>query len=430
MDSHDPRHSESAPTTQPGVSSAAADARPAIEEGPTPPPAAPPVSRAFVAGLLLVLLLVAAGIAWIVYTGIASRVSADQALQKETFDSAVATVSVIHPRAQPVSEEVVLPGNMQAFVATPVYARTNGYLKRWFYDIGARVQAGQLLAVIETPELDRQLDQARADLATAQANYQLAATTAARYESLLKTESVSQQDVDDKVGDLHAKKAMVDSAVSNVHRLEETVGFQKVYAPFTGVITARNVDIGALINAGANAPGKELFDMAATNRLRVYVNLPQANSRAAKAGSPAYITQAEFPGRRFMGKIVRTSEAIDPASRTLLTEVDVDNPTGELLPGAFVSVHLQLEARISAVVLPVNTLLFRSEGLRVAVVRDGKAELVPITIGRDFGNQVEVVHGVTPEDSVILNPSDSLTSGTAVRIAGSKSGNAGAGGSE
>ena len=392
--------------------------------GPTPPGPPPPVSRAFVGGLLLVLLLVAAGIAWIIYTGIASRVSADQALQKETLDTAVATVSVIHPKSQPAFEEVVLPGNMQAFIATPVYARTNGYLKRWNFDIGARVQAGQLLAVIETPELDRQLEQAGADLATAQANYQLAKTTAERYQSLFKTESVSQQDVDDKVGDLQAKKAMVDSAASNVRRLEETVGFQNVYAPFAGVITARNVDIGALINAGANAPGKELFDIASTSRLRVYVNVPQSNSRAARPGSAAYITQAEFPGRRFAGKIVRTADAIDPVSRTLLTEVDVDNPTGELLPGAFVSVHLKLDSRVAAVTLPVNTMLFRSEGLRVAVVRNGKAELVPITIGRDFGNEFEIVAGVSPDDQVILNPSDSLTSGTPVRVGGDRSGDA------
>jgi RND family efflux transporter MFP subunit len=405
MDAQQPKHSET---------TASHSAAPA----PTPMPDPPPVSRAFISGLIVVLLLAGAGIAWIVYTGIAARVSADQALEKETLDSAVSVVSVIHPKAEPASEEVVLPGNMQAFVATPVYARTNGYLKRWYFDIGARVQAGQLLALIETPEIDRQLDQARADLATAQANYQLAQTTAQRYQALLKTESVSQQDVDDKVGDLRAKKAMVDSAASNVHRLEETVGFQKVYAPFSGVITARNVDIGALINAGANAPGKELFDIAATNRLRVYVNVPQSNARAARPGAPAYITQAEFPGRRFAGKIVRTSDAIDPTSRTLLTEVDVDNPTGELLPGAFVSVHLKLDSRIAAITLPVNTLLFRSEGLRVAVVRDGKAELVPITMGRDFGNEVEVVAGITPSDSVIVNPSDSLTSGTAVRISG------------
>ncbi|HLJ46334.1 MAG TPA: efflux RND transporter periplasmic adaptor subunit [Bryobacteraceae bacterium] len=388
-------------------------------------PAAPSsVPRALVLGLLLLLLLVAGGIAWIVYTGITSRVSADRALKKETFDSSIATVSVIHPKAQPASEEEVLPGNMQAFVATPVYARTNGYLKHWYFDIGARVQAGQLLALIETPEIDRQLDQARADLATAQANLQLSKTTAERYQSLFKTESVSQQDVDDKVGDLQAKKAIVESAASNVRRLEETVGFQKVYAPFAGVITARNVDTGALINAGANAPGKELFDIAATDRLRVYVNVPQSHSRAAKPGSPAYITQLEFPGRRFSGKIVRTSDSIDPVSRTLLTEVDVDNPTGELLPGAFISVHLKLDSRIAAVTLPVNTMLFRSEGLRVAVVRNGKAELVPVTIGRDFGNEVEIVAGVTSEDSVIVNPSDSLTSGTTVRLVGSPSGEA------
>ena len=235
-----------------------------------------------------------------------------------------------------------MPGNAQAYVATPVWARTNGYLKAWYFDIGAHVKAGQLLAEIETPEVDKELDQARADLATAQANYDLSQTTATRYQSLFKSDSVAKQDVDDRVGDLNAKKAMVDSAKYNLQRLEEMQRFEKVYAPFDGVITTRNIDIGALINSGANAPGKELFDIAATNRLRVYVNVPQQYSRAVAPGAAADLTQAEYPGRRFAGKIVRNAEAIDPASRTLLTEVDVENPTGELLPGAFLSVHLKL----------------------------------------------------------------------------------------
>jgi len=310
-----------------------------------------------------------------------------------------------------------LPGNVQAFVATPIYARTNGYLKKWYFDIGSRVQAGQLLAEIETPEVDQQLDQARADLATAQANLHLAQTTAARYESLFKTDSVSRQDLEDKAGDLQAKKAIVDSATSNVRRLQETQKFQKVYAPFDGVITARNTDTGALINAGANAAGKQLFDLASTGVLRVYVNVPQTYARAATAGNPADLTLAEFPGRHFPGKIVRTADAIEPVSRTLLTEVDVENPQGELLPGAYASVHLKLGSKTAPVMLPVNALLFRSEGLRVGVVRDGKAILVPIVMGRDFGNEVEVLSGVTVKDAVILNPSDSLTSGTQVRVA-------------
>jgi RND family efflux transporter MFP subunit len=378
----------------------------------------PQLSRASRLLLLLLLLGGAAALSFVIYSGIARRVHADDDLRKETLDRAVQSVAVLHPKPQSISEELVLPGNMEAFVATPLFARTSGYLKMWYFDIGAHVKAGQLLADIEAPELDRQLDQARADLATAQANYQLARITADRYQSLLKTESVAPQDVENKVGDLQAKKAMVDSATFNVRRLEETQRFEKLYAPFEGVITARNTDIGALIDAGANSPGKELFDLAATNRLRVYVNVPQVNSRAARPGNPATLTLTELPGRTFRGIIARTAEAIDPASRTLLTEVDVDNPTGELLPGAYVLVHLRLGGKSSGVVLPVNTLIFRSEGLRVAVVRNGKAELVPITMGRDFGNEFEVVSGVTPEDLVIENPSDSLSSGMQVQVAG------------
>lgn len=382
-----------------------------------PHPETPRLSRGLLAGFALLAVVVAALLCVVIYSGIKARVRADDALKRNTLEEAIPIVTVVHPRSAALAEEVVLPGNMQAFTATPIYARTSGYLKRWYFDIGAHVKSGELLAEIETPEVDRQLDQARADLATAQANLQLARTTAERYESLLKTESVARQDVENKVGDLQARKAMVDSATFNVRRLEQMQAFQKIYAPFDGVITARNTDIGALIDAGANAPGKELFDIAATQRLRVYVNVPQTYSGAAKPGSPAYLTLAELPGRRFPGKITRTADAIDPVSRTLLAEVDVDNPTGELLPGAYVSAHLKLGAASRAVVLPVNTLLFRSEGLRVAVVRDGKAQLVPITMGRDLGNQVEIVSGVTSDDAVIENPSDSLISGAAVRVA-------------
>ncbi|HJT87549.1 MAG TPA: efflux RND transporter periplasmic adaptor subunit [Bryobacteraceae bacterium] len=386
------------------------------QEGHMKPQGGPRLSPVVRFLLVIPLLVAAAVLGFFIYSGIKSRVRADAVLERETLDMAVPTVSVVHPKPQPAREEIVLPGNMQAFVATPIYARTNGYLKRWYFDIGAHVHAGQLLAEIETPEVDQQLDQARADLATAQANYRLAQTTAERYQSLLKTESVSKQDVEDKVGDMQAKQAMVASAQSNVRRLQELQSFQKVYAPFDGVITARNIDIGALIDAGANAPGKELFDMASVNRLRVYINVPQDDARAAIPGSPADLTLTELPGRHFYGKIARTSDAIDPASRTLLTEVDVDNPTGELLPGAFVNVHLKLDSKAAAVTLPSDTLLFRSEGLRVGVVRNGHAVLVPITIGRDFGRSVEVISGVGPRDQVILDPSDSLTSGTEVRV--------------
>jgi len=383
----------------------------AVTPGQTPPR----LSALFRVAIAVVILGITGIIAYLIVSGIASRVKAATTLNDQTLERAVSTVTVIHARRSADTEEVVLPGNVQAYIATPIYARTNGYLKSWSFDIGARVKAGQLLAEIETPEVDRQLDQARADLATAQANYDLAQTTAARYQSLLQSDSVARQDVEDKVGDLHARKAMVDSAAFNVRRLEETQRFQKVYAPFDGVITARNVDIGALINAGGNAPGKELFDISATSQLRVYVNVPQAYSRNMRLGGVANLTLAELAGRRFAGKIVRTADSIDPVSRTLLTEVDVDNPEGELLPGSFLSVHFNLGSKAGAVMIPVSALIFRSEGMRVAEVRGGKAELVPITIGRDYGTEVEVLSGITAQDQIIDNPSDSLTSGAPVR---------------
>lgn len=385
------------------------------EAGPSGNTAAPRLSPVAWIGIVILLLAVAAAIAWDIVHGIALRVHADDSLKQQTLASAVPTVNVIHPtRGAPV-EEVELPGNAQAYVATPIYARTSGYLKAWYFDIGAHVKAGQKLADIETPEVDRQLDQARADLATARANYDLAQTTAERYQSLFKSDSVAKQDVDDKVGDLQAKKAMLDSATFNVKRLEETQAFQKVYAPFDGVITARNTDIGALIDAGANSPGHELFDIAATGKLRVYVNVPQVYSRDVRVGGTADLTLAEFPGRRFAGRIVRTSGAIDAASRTLLTEVDVDNSSGHLLPGAFLSVHLKLSGKTGTVVIPVNALIFRAAGVQAAVVRDNRAELVPLTLGRDYGTEVEVVAGVSAGDWIIENPSDSLISGTAVQ---------------
>jgi RND family efflux transporter MFP subunit len=378
---------------------------------------APALGMAARLAILFVAVAAAVGLTVAIRGGLASRVRADTALKQETRDATVSTVSVVHPKPGSAPEELELPGNMQAFVATPIFARTNGYLKKWYFDIGSQVKAGDLLAEIETPEIDRQLDQARADLATAQANLQLAETTAARYQALLQSESVAKQDVDDKVGDRQAKQAIVDSAAYNVKRLEETQRFQKVYAPFAGSITARNIDIGALIDAGGNSPGKELFDLAATDRLRVYVNVPQTYSREATPGRDADLTLAEMPGRHFRGKIARTSDSIDPSSRTLLTEVDVDNPTGELLPGAYVSVHFQLSAHAQAVIVPADTLIFRSAGLEVAVVRGGRAELIRVTPGRDFGNEMEIVAGVTPNDAIIENPSDSLTSGSPVRVA-------------
>lgn len=358
----------------------------------------------------------------VVFRGITARAKATTELRQDTQQSAVPTVMVTYPEAGAPLQEIVLPGNTQAFTDTPIYARTNGYLRRWYFDIGARVKAGQLLAEIETPEVDQQLQQAQADLATAQANYTLAQSTAARWQFLMKSDSVSKQETDEKLGDLNAKKAIVDSAESNVRRLQETQGFQKIYAPFSGVITARNVDIGALINAGANTPGRELFHLASINTLRVYVNVPEVYSRAATPGAIATLTLDEYPGRVFQGKLVRNANAIDSATHTLLLEVDVANPKGELLPGAYVSVHLKLPGQVRTVTVPSNALLFREEGLRAAIVRDGKTQLVPIRIGRDFGHSVEVVSGLSGKDPVILNPPDSIISGTPVNMKKQESG--------
>ncbi len=350
--------------------------------------------------------------------GIKPRLEANAALKKETQALSVPTVSIIRAKPGEANQELVLPGNVQAFMDTPIYARTNGYLKRWYADIGARVNAGQLLAEIDAPEVDDQLQQARADLANAKATYALAASTAERWEGLLKSNSVSRQETDEKMADTQVKKAVLDAASFNVARLEKLQSYKKIYAPFSGVVTARNTDVGALIDAGsAGGPGKELYHLAATDRMRVYVSVPQLYSRDAAPGTPADLTLAEFPDRRFKGKLVRTTSSIDAASRTLLAEVEVDNRTGELLPGAYAQVHFKLKTINQALVLPVNTLLFRSEGSQVAVVgQDQKVVLTKVVLGRDFGTEVEVVSGLAGTESVILNPSDSLAAGTQVRV--------------
>jgi RND family efflux transporter MFP subunit len=389
----------------------------------------PPGQRPSLSGVskviigLAVLLLVAGAV---VYRGVTTRIRAAADVKADTNELAVPSVSLAQPKRGAPQEEIVLPGNIQAFIDAPIYARTNGYLKTWYVDIGGRVKSGQLLAEIDTPELDQQLQQARADLATAKANYDLAQTTAARYEFLLQSDSVAKQDVDNAVGDARAKKAMVDSATDNVKRLEQLQSFEKVYAPFDGVLTARNTDIGQLIGSGSGSGAKELFHVAAINTLRVYVNVPQKYSPAAIPGVQAYLTLPQFPGRRFTGKLVRTSEAIDQASRTLLTEVDVANPTGEILPGAYAEVHLKLPSATSTVVIPVTSLIFRSEGLRVGIVRDGRALMIPITMGRDFGTEVEVVSGLDGSEKVITNPPDSLGEGQQVRSAAPGAGQWGA----
>lgn len=380
------------------------------------PPAAPKPGRPMHHYWLAV--IAALTVIGLVVSGILPRIQARANLRRETQEMAVPSVTVVHPRRSPAEPEVVLPANVQAFIDAPIYARTNGYLKQWYVDIGARVKAGQLLADIDTPEVNQSLRQARADLATAEANLNLSRITAERYQDLLKTDSVSKQDADNAAGDYAAKQAIVRSAEANVKRLEELYSFQKIYAPFTGVITTRNTDIGALIDSGASGGTRtELFHIVQPDKLRVYVNVPEAYSQAAKPGLTADLTLAEFPGRRFQGKLVRTASAIDTNTRTLLVEIDVDNPTGTLLSGAYAEVHLKLPGANSSLILPVNALLFRSEGLRVATVPDGQhAELKPVTLGHDFGSEVEVVAGLNGDETVIVSPPDSLVSGQAVRI--------------
>ena len=389
------------------------------QEGGAPGPNAPPdgvVHTGSKHGALIAvvaLLIVAA----VVIAGVVPRLKARAALRITTYENAIPTVNVIRPKMGAPQNEIVLPGNIQAFNDSPIYARTDGYLKKWYVDIGAHVKAGQLLAEIETPEVDQQLDQARADLNTAQANLQLSKITAERYQGLAQSDSVSKQDVDNATSDFAAKKAMVASAQSNVGRLEELQAFEKIYAPFDGVITARNTDIGHLINSGAGSPATELFHLAAVQELRVYVNVPQEYSVSAKPGLKADLTLQEFPGKRFPGTLVRTADAIDQASRTLLVEVDVNNRTGELLPGAYAEVHLSVPSGAPTYILPVSALIFRSAGLQVGTVQNGdKTKLVDITPGRDMGNEIEVVSGLNAGDLVIVNPPDSLISGETVRV--------------
>jgi RND family efflux transporter MFP subunit len=357
-----------------------------------------------------------AAIAAALVVGLLPRLDAKEALKKQAQELNVPTVSVIQPRAGSAVQELILPGNVEAYTETPIYARTSGYLRRWTADIGARVRKGALLAEIEAPEVDAQLQQARADVATAQANYELARKTANRWQELSRTNFVSKEAVDQALGTAQARQTEVESARANVARLEGTQGFQRVYAPFDGVITARNVDTGALIDAGGGQ-GKPLFHISAAERLRVYIQVPQAQSHAVQPGLDVELSLAEFPGRRFPAKLVRSTQAIDKDTRTMLAEVEVDNRSGELLPGAYAQVHLKLKSEQPALVLPINTLLFRPEGVQVAVVGgDQRVALKTVAIGRDFGTEIEVVSGLEATDTVILNPSDSVSAGVQVRV--------------
>ncbi len=351
--------------------------------------------------------------------GIFSRRQASAALARSAAQAAVPTVAVIAPSHGGNSDELVLPGTVQAFTDAPIYARSSGYVRHWYADIGKSVKAGELLAEIETPEVDAQYRQAQADLATAEANNRLAQVTAARYQTLRKSGLVAQQDVDNAQGDADAKKAQVDSARQNLSRLEQLESFNRITAPFAGVVTARRIDVGALVNAGM-ASGQELFHLTATARLRIYVNVPQSYATAMVPGLRAELTVVEHPNQRFAATIVSTARTIDTTSRTLLTELEADNGKGELLPGAFADVHLPLPANIERWRLPSNTLIFRgqgSEGLQVATVdAQSRVHLHQVSVGRDFGNEVEVLSGVGANDRVIINPLDSLADGAAVRI--------------
>src|SRR6266566_6650577 len=350
-------------------------------------------------------------------SGIWSRVKARTVLRSETAQAAVTAVSVVSPERTTPAQEIILPGNVQPFITSPIYSRTNGYLQKWYVDIGARVKQGELLAVIETPEVDQQVEQSLSNLNTAKANLALAEITKNRYEGLLKAHAVSQQDVDNAVGTYNANKAIVEASQANVKQLQALQSFEKIYAPFDGVVTARNTDIGDLINSGSSGGVKtDLFHIAQPGKLRVYVNVPEEYSQGIKTGMTADLTLAEFPGRRFQGKLVRTSEDINVTTRTLLIEIEVDNPTGTLLTGSYAEVHLKVPTQASTLLLPVNTLIFRSEGLRVGIVKDGKAVLSAITPGRDSGNQIEIVSGLKADDQVIINPPDSITSGQQVQI--------------
>src|SRR6266852_5096053 len=362
------------------------------------------------------LLVVFGGI--LVY-GILSRIGEQNTVRAETAQMAVPSVAVVFPQRSAPSQEIVLPGNVQPFISAPIYSRTNGYLRRWYADIGAHVKKGQLLAVIETPEVDQQLQQSRSNLATSQVNLKLSEITKNRYQGLLATHAVAQQDVDNAVGTYNANKSIADANQANVKQLETLQSFEKIYAPFDGVVTARNTDIGDLINSGSSSSGTaktDLFHIAQPGKLRVYVNVPEEYSQGIKVGMTADLSLAEFPGRTFQGKLVRTADAITVTTRTLLVEIDVDNPTGTLLTGSYAEVHLAVPTQTSTLLLPVNTLLFRSEGLRVGIVKDGKVVLAAVTPGHDFGNQIEIVAGLKPSDQVIVNPPDSIVAGQQVQI--------------
>ena len=370
-----------------------------------------------VTGVTMFILLVI-----VILFGIRARERAESKLRQNTNEAAVEEVVIIHPKQNSPIDEVVLPGETQPYINSPVYARASGYLVKWYHDIGSRVKKGDLLAVVEAPELDKQLAQAQADLDTSKANANIAQITADRWQGLIKTRSVSKQATDQAVDNQRASDATVNSYAANQGHYAKLVGFEKIFAPFDGIITMRNTDNGWLIAAGLNTPGQELFQIGQISTLRVFVAVPEVYSRAAHVGSKATLTLDEYPDQTFQGTVTRTSSSIDIASRTLNTEVDIDNSKGLLLPGAYVRVHLALPAQIHSVIIPSSTLLFRTQGLQVGVVRNSVAQLVPVSIGTDFGETVQITSGLSTSDDVIESPFDSLVSGTPVRIARGASG--------
>jgi multidrug efflux system membrane fusion protein len=382
-----------------------------IEKPPEVPPASPRKALTIV-GVLLLVLLIAGGLTlW-------DHVTREHALAKETERETVPTVAVIYPQSEKPDEDLVLPGSLQAYEESPIYARTSGYLVRWYKDIGSRVNKGELLAKIDTPEVDQELNQTRAARQQIVAQVELAKISADRWENLRKSDSVSAQEADQYVSAYKQSLANLAAADANVRRLEQLEGFKDVYAPFSGVLTRRNVDPGALINAGAGAAGRELFDIARVDPLRVYASVPQAYAPFIKVGAKTTITLQEFPGQKFFGTVARTAESIDPATRTLLTEVDVPNKDGRLLPGSLGEVHFSVGTGVNKVTVPVNAMLFRAEGPRVAVVgSDNKIQLRPINIGRDYGATLEILGGISPADRIVINPADSLEEGQQVNVA-------------
>jgi multidrug efflux system membrane fusion protein len=378
-----------------------------------------PQKRArYVALAIAVVLIVAAVV------GFFSRFGERHALAKETEELAVPNVVVLQPKTESPQQELVLPSTLQAFTESPIYARTNGYLAHWYKDIGSKVRKGELLADIETPEVDQELSQARAARSQAEAQLGLAKSSAERWETLRKMDAVAQQETDERSSGYTQGQAALASATANVRRLEQLESFKHIYAPFAGTIIRRNTDVGALINAGNSGNNQELFVIAQISPIRVYVDVPEINAASIHRGLGAEIELPAIPGQRFSGTVARTADAIDPATRTLRTEIDVPNRDGKLYPGSYAQVHFGVKTVTARYSVPVNALLFRAEGPRAAVVgADGKVHLTPVVIGRDYGTDVEILSGLDSSDSIILNPSDSLEEGQPVHATkeGSKS---------